>query len=172
MTRLARLALVTRLKTPLLPLLLLAALLLPSVAAPSDFKWLTISGKIRSESGSIFFTAGDMAAAPATDIVTSSPWTTGKTVFRGMLLRDLLKRVGASGKVLQVSADDGFTVEIPVSDAEKYDVIIAYKMNGEWLQRGLHAPFWIMYPFDAHKELANPKYYSRAIWQVTKIVVK
>lgn len=156
----------------LLPLMLAGAVLLAVSAQAADFKWLTISGKIRSESGSIFYTAGDMAATPGTEIVTSTPWTTGKAVFRGALLRDILKDVGASGKLLKVSAADGFTVEIPVADAEKYDVILAYKMNGEWLERGAYAPFWIIYPFDAHKELADRKFYARAIWQVTDIVVE
>lgn len=140
--------------------------------ARAESEWLTISGKIKSEHGSIYYTPGDMSASPATEIVTTSPWTTGKTVFRGVLLRDVLEKVAASGTVLKVSAEDGFTVEIPVSDAEKYDVIIAYKVNGEWLEQGVYAPFWIIYPFDRHKELAQEEYYARSIWQMTKIIVE
>ncbi len=152
-------------------LCLAAANLLSPVMAGASSEWLTISGKVKSEQGLIYYTPGDMAASPATEITTSSPWTTGKTVFRGVLLREVLANVAASGKVLKVSAADGYTVEIPVSDAEKYDVIIAYKMNGEWLKPGDYGPFWIIYPYNSQKELAQEKYYARSLWQVTKIVV-
>ncbi|MCF8465772.1 MAG: molybdopterin-dependent oxidoreductase [Sneathiella sp.] len=133
---------------------------------------MKIMGKIKSEKGAIYFSPGDLAASKPTEIVTTSPWTTGKTTFRGVLLRDILKSVDAKGTMLKVSAIDDYTVEIPISDAEKYDVIIAYKMNGQWLEDGVYAPFWIIYPYDSGKNLAEEKYYGRSIWQLTKIVVE
>ena len=133
---------------------------------------LMIAGKIKSDKGAIYFSPGDLSASTPTEIVTTSPWTTGKTTFRGVLLRDILKAVEADGKMLKASAVDDYTVEIPVSDAEDYDVIIAYKMNGEWLEDGVYAPFWIIYPYDSDKNLAQEKYYGRSLWQLTKLVIE
>ncbi|MZR29140.1 molybdopterin-dependent oxidoreductase [Sneathiella litorea] len=131
-----------------------------------------ITGEIESQHGAIYFSPGDMAASTPIDIVTSSPWTTGKTRFRGTLLRDILDKVDAKGSVLKAMAVDGYTVEIPISDTQDFDVIIAYKMDGEWLEEGVYSPFWIIYPYDTDKELAQEKYYGRSIWQLTKITVE
>lgn len=112
---------------------------------------LTITGNIQSENGAIYFSPGDMAASKPTDIVTSSPWTSGKTVFRGVLLRDILKSVDAQGTVLKASAVDGYTVEIPISDAEDFDMIIAYRLNGVALERIFMVPFGLFIPMTAMK---------------------
>lgn len=133
---------------------------------------LEITGNIKSEHGTIYFSPGDMAASRPVEIVTTSPWTTGKTRFRGVFLRDILSKVEADGTVLKAMAKDGYTVEIPISDATDYDMIIAYKMDGEWLEEDVYAPFWIIYPYDTDKELAQEKYYGRSIWQLTKLTVE
>ncbi|WP_288904159.1 molybdopterin-dependent oxidoreductase [uncultured Sneathiella sp.] len=138
----------------------------------ADEHQLMINGKITSQNGAIYFSPGDMAASSPIEVVTNSPWTTGKTRFRGVLLRDILDKVEADGSVLKATAADGFTVDIPISDAEEYKVIIAYKMDGEWLEEGVYAPFWIIYPYDTDKNLAQEKYYGRSIWQLTKITVE
>jgi hypothetical protein len=138
----------------------------------ADELQLTITGNIQSENGAIYFSPGDMAASTPTDIVTTSPWTSGKTVFRGVLLRDILKSVDAKGTVLKASAADGFTVDIPISDAEEFDVIIAYRLNGTPLEEDVYAPFWIIYPYDSDEKLDQEKYHARSIWQLTKLVVE
>ena len=140
--------------------------------ATAEEKRLEVTGNIESENGSIFYSVGDMAANKSIEVVTTSPWTIGKTVFRGVLLRDVLDAVKADGNLLDASAIDGYTVEIPVSDARKYDVIIAYSIDGKPLEEGVYAPFWIIYPYDSNTTLANEIYYSRSIWQLTKLVVK
>lgn len=153
----------------------LAILLLSANVASSDETeelQLTITGNIQSENGAIYFSPGDMAASTPTDIVTSSPWTSGKTVFRGVLLRDILKSVGAQGTMLKASAVDGYTVEIPISDAEDFDMIIAYRLNGVKLEEDIYGPFWIIYPYDSDEELGQEKYHARSIWQLTKLVIE
>lgn len=141
-------------------------------AATAEEKRLEVTGNIESSGGSIYYSVGDMAANKSIEIITTSPWTVGKTVFRGVLLRDILKAVKADGNLLKASAIDGYTVEIPFSDARKYDVIIAYQMDGKPLEEGVYAPFWIIYPYDSNTTLANDIYYSRSIWQLTKLVVE
>jgi hypothetical protein len=155
-------------------LFLVSVILLVNISnlAKADDMRLEISGNIKSQHGVIYFSPGDMAASRPTDIVTTSPWTVGKTVFRGVLLRDILKSVDADGQIIKASAADGYTVQIPVSDAEKYDVIIAYRMNGKPLEEGVYAPFWIIYPYDSNSTLTNDIYYSRSIWQLSKLVIE
>ncbi|WP_339635433.1 molybdopterin-dependent oxidoreductase [uncultured Sneathiella sp.] len=142
-----------------------------SIAKAEEAK-LAITGNIKSEHGAIYFSPGDMAASTPVVIATTSPWTTGKTRFRGVFLRDILDKVEADGTVLKATAKDGYSVDIPISDATDYDVIIAYKMDGEWLEDDVYAPFWIIYPYDTDEELAQEKYYGRSIWQLTKLTVE
>ncbi|TNE35473.1 MAG: oxidoreductase [Alphaproteobacteria bacterium] len=152
--------------------LLLLLMIVGAVPVQAEQMRLAITGKITSEHGAIYYSPGDLSASTPTEIVTSSPWTVGKTRFRGVLLRDILKGVDARGTKLRATAIDGYSVEIPISDTEKYDVIIAYKMDGEWLENEVYAPFWIIYPYDSDKKLAQEKYYSRSIWQLTKLTVE
>ena len=153
-------------------ILIMAMLALTVSLARAEDQQLMITGKITSQQGAIYFSPGDMAASTPVEVITDSPWTTGKTRFRGVLLRDILDKVEADGTILKASAIDGYTVEIPISDAEDFEVIIAYKMDGEWLEDEVYAPFWIIYPYDTDKELAQEKYYGRSIWQLTKLVVE
>ncbi len=149
------------------------ALLTASISmAAAEEQRLEVTGNIESQGGSIYFSVGDMAANPSIDVVTTTPWTIGKTKFRGVLLRDILKAVNADGQILKATAIDGYAIEIPVSDAEKYDVIIAYRMNGEPLEEEVYAPFWVIYPYDSNTTLATDIYYSRSIWQLKKLTVE
>ena len=102
----------------------------------------------------------------------SNPFETGTHDFEGVLLRDVLDRVGARGEMLAAFALDGYTVEIPLSDAETYDVLLATTWNGEVMSVRRKGPLWVIYPVDDFPELRTESYSNRTIWQLTRIVVR
>jgi hypothetical protein len=53
--------------------------------------------------------------------------------FEGPLFRDVLKAAGSRGSKLYVVALNDYAAEIPLADLEKYDVILARKINGKVL---------------------------------------
>lgn len=102
---------------------------------------------------------------------TATPWYKGVTRFDGVLMRDLLGTVGASGAWVTAIALNDYTTEIPTSDFEKYDVILALKRDGEYMPVRDKGPLFIVYPFDSDESLKSKIYYSRSAWQVSELIV-
>ncbi|HVZ01523.1 MAG TPA: molybdopterin-dependent oxidoreductase [Dongiaceae bacterium] len=114
-------------------------------------------------------TVADLEKLPVTRITTKTPFLPGETVFEGVLLRDLLKAAGLRAATLKMTALNDYTVEVPESDAEQYDVIVAYKLDGKYMRVRDKGPFWLVYPMDQHAELRNEATATKMIWQIKTI---
>jgi hypothetical protein len=112
----------------------------------------------------------DLAAMPQVTVVTENEFTDGMVSYQGPLVRDVLDMVGLGGleTVRFVAANDYF-VEIPTSDFQNYDAILAMEADGKPLSRREKGPLWLMYPISEHAELQDPEYLRRLIWQVVRI---
>lgn len=106
------------------------------------------------------------------EIETTTPFTEGSTVFRGILARDLLRHLGATGDQIEAAALDLYKVEIPVEDFERFDVLIALEADGKKLRVRDHGPTWVIYPWSQHEELGKEIYSRRSIWQMNTIDVR
>lgn len=135
---------------------------------------LTVGGAITIHNSdmSANLTLDFLKTLPAISITTETPWTAGSNRFKGVLLRDLLARLNATGTVIEAGAGNDYFVDIPVADATAYDVIIAYEMNGAALDPAARGPLWVMYPYSSHSELQDDSFYSRAIWQLNRMTIK
>lgn len=160
-------------------LCLLTGSLAPAVHAdnlsePTGPVLLTIDGAIENTNGDgIALIDRDMLSAlPQHTLSTHNPFETGLHTFQGPLLRDLLAAVGANGTVLIAEALDGYTIEIPVEDSVKYDVVMATSWNGKVMTVRNKGPIWIVYPVDQHEILTDEIYSGRSIWQLSRITVE
>ncbi len=117
----------------------------------------------------------EIAALDTVDIVTGTDWTNGTSHFTGPLVRDVLRLAvpdaGSFEAVIATAAND-YSVEIPASDFQDYDVILAMTMDGERLTLRDKGPLWIVYPRDDYLELREPLINSRWIWQLVKLELK
>ena len=102
---------------------------------------------------------------------TRTPWYDQAVVFQGVLMRNLLKAVGAYGDSLMVIALNDYACQIPAQDFTRFPVLLAYKRNGQPMPISDKGPLFIVYPYDSDPELQSQKYYSRSAWQVAKIQV-
>ena len=102
---------------------------------------------------------------------TTTPWYTGPVRFDGIRMTRLMDAVGATGSSVRAVALNDYTTEIPVSDFEKYGVLLAIKRDGQYMPIRDKGPLFIVYPFDSMAELKSQQYYSRSAWQVAKLVV-
>lgn len=160
----------------------ISAIFLPAVVAVAVFMALpayaqtepvilTIDGAI--EGGKpVDFTMSQLEALGTETIVTSTPWTEGTPTFEGVPMSVLLEHVGAKGETADVMALNNYQTAIPVADFTAYPVILATKMDGEYMTVRNKGPLFIMYPFDAVPELQTELYLSRAAWQVRTITIK
>lgn len=113
-----------------------------------------------------------LQALPQKSFTTQTPWDQKPVAFSGPLLRDVLQLVKARGQHIRAVALNDYRVKLPVSDAREHDVVVALQMNGQAIPVRTKGPLFIVYPFDAKKELQHKTYYERSIWQLKAIEVE
>lgn len=141
---------------------------------PTGRPILTVSGLIseKNASNDAQFDAAMLDKLPQQKMTVETPWYKTAQTFEGPLFRDVLKATGIKGKKLYVVALNDYAAEIPLADLEKYDVILARKINGKVINVRDKGPLFIMYPFDKKPELRTKDVYSRCVWQVNRIRVE
>lgn len=159
-------------------LLFFAAMTFGGVAkaddAPTGRVILEVSGSIEHTNvdGVMRYDLAILDALGNTTINTESPWTEGVVEYQGVLVRDILANVGATGTSVGATALNDYTVTIPVSDFQDYDVILATRRDGEVLSVRDRGPVWIIYPWTDQPNLQNEVIFSRSIWQLKSLFVE
>lgn len=138
-------------------------------AAPKQ-TLLQITGNTRGET--VDLTRADLRALPNATLTTSTVVTDGTHEFRGFLMRDLLEQMDIQGSQVTAMALNDYAVNIPVEDFYRFNVIVAYAMDGKRLNRAGKGPLWIVYPRDAHKALQDIRYDYRWVWQLYRLEVQ
>jgi hypothetical protein len=113
-----------------------------------------------------------LESLPQHQFTTMTPWSHQPIRFQGPLLRDVLKLAGAEGKTLVATAINDYRVHIPVNDAMRFNMIIATRMNGQYMSIRDKGPLFVVYPFDKHPQLKQARYYERSIWQLKSFWVE
>ena len=69
------------------------------------------------------------------DIHCVTTWSRLDNAFEGVAVRTLLRRAGVKleAAFVLVSAEQGFTTNLPLADVDRDDTLIALKHDGEWL---------------------------------------
>lgn len=143
--------------------------------APHGDPVLVITGNISRSNqpdGSAAIDRAMLSTLPESTIQTSTSVTDGRRIFVGNLMSDLLKLVDAHGETVHALAHNDYQIEIPMSDFNKYGVILAHSMDGVELGSRDKGPLWLVYPRDDHAELQDIRYDFRWIWQLKQIEVK
>lgn len=144
------------------------------LAKPAGKVLLTMSGNIQNtnEDGKAVFDIASLEKLGMVSFQTTSPWYDGRPTFTGVPVQKLMDYVGAKGTVVKVTALNDYTTIIPLNDFKKYNVILALKINGEYMRIRDKGPLFIVYPYDSIPELNNQIYYSRSAWQVSKMTIE
>lgn len=142
--------------------------------APKGRPILTVSGNISvtNKGDTAEFDRDMLESLGVVSFQTETPWYPTAVKFEGVSMAKLMDLLGAKGKTLSVVALNDYSNDIPFEDFQKYNVILALKQNGEYMSVRDKGPIFIMYPFDSDPVLKHQTYYGRAVWQVSKIVVK
>ncbi|NQZ31103.1 MAG: hypothetical protein HRU06_07490 [Oceanospirillaceae bacterium] len=140
-------------------------------APPKSPALLTITGSITqfNQQRSLLLDRETLLSFPQVTVKTSTLWTDGESTFTGPLIKDVLNSAGNTADFISAIAINEYSIEIPVSDINKYSVIFALKKDGNALSIREKGPIWVIYPWSEHDELKQDKYYSRSIWQLKKI---
>ncbi len=131
---------------------------------------LTLTGNVAE--APVELTRTDLEALPQHRLRTSTTVTDGAPLFEGFLMRDLFEMVGAEGESVTARALNEYSIEIPMEDFERFDVLGALSMEGEPLSPRDKGPIWIVYPRDDHRELQDIRYDTRWVWQLNELEVR
>lgn len=158
----------------LLSLVISTHALAAELPKPTGKVFLTLSGNIKNtnEEGKAVFDVASLEKLGLESFQTASPWYNGRTTFTGIPMKKLMDYVGAKGSIVKVTALNDYTTVIPLSDFNKYNVILALKINGEYMRVRDKGPLFIVYPYDSKPELNNQVYYSRSAWQVSRMSIE
>ena len=145
-----------------------------NLAPPAGKVLLTVEGEIfQTNSGqTAVFDRDQLTALGLHSLKTSNPFIKGVHTFEGVYLSDVLDAVGAHGQNIIAQAIDGYSTDIPVSDALKYRPLIAMKMDGKEMRVRTKGPLWVVYPVDQFEDLKSEKFSGRSIWQLITLTVK
>lgn len=144
-----------------------------ALPAPQEQPILTISGRIeaRNDGDAARFDRTMLEALGTQGFVTGTPWYKGASRFDGVMMHTLLRAVGASGDRITAIALNDYTTEIPVTDCERYGVLLALKRDGAYMPVRDKGPLFIVYPFDSAPELQAQTFYNRSAWQLAQLVI-
>lgn len=102
-------------------------------------------------------------------LTTWTPWTDGEIEFEGLPLRALIAGLEARGTAMHMRALNDYHVVVPISDAQDYDALIAWRADGVDLTRRDRGPLWLVYPWSAHPDLDERVISQRSIWQLHEL---
>lgn len=154
------------------------AMAVPAIAhalpALRDKLMLSVSGKIgiHNKGSDALFDRSMLESLGQTSFVTTTPWYKGLTRFDGVPMHMVMQAVAASGDRITAVALNDYATDIPISDFERYGVLLALKRDGEYMPVRDKGPLFIIYPFDQFPELQTQKYYSRSAWQLARLIVQ
>jgi hypothetical protein len=118
----------------------------------------------------IELTLEDLALLPRHELLTGHEFTDAPVTYAGPLAREVLGIAGLDREaIVRFTAANDYAVEIPTSDFQDYDAVLALEADGRPLSRRDKGPIWLMYPISDHPELAGPTHSSRLVWQVVRI---
>lgn len=141
--------------------------------APSGGTVLTIDGAIAAtnDGDRAVFDLAMLRSLDWQEIESHTPYTEGPQTFAGPTLASLLDMLGVSDGTLVAIALNDYTIDIPVSDARDFGVLLAVEHNGTAMRTREKGPIWVIYPSDGLNPLPDA-HGSRMIWQLTRITVK
>lgn len=161
--------------TPCLAAIALACALPAAALEPATGKViLTITGKIgeKNTANTAVFDLAMLEKLPQQSFTTKTPWDKQPVKFTGPLLRDVLAAVKANGTTLKASAINDYKTSIPLADAQRFDMVLAHKINDKAIPVRTKGPLFIVYPFDTKPELQATTYFERSAWQLKSIDIE
>jgi hypothetical protein len=145
-----------------------------SLAKPTAEPILIVSGEIARTNGHgvARFDREMLEAIGTTTIRTRTPWHDYVAEFEGVSMQALMEYVGAHGTEVTATALNDYQSTIPMSDFERFEVVLAMKRDGKEMPIRDKGPLFIVYPYDSAAELQSEQYYSRSVWQLKELEVR
>jgi len=147
-----------------------------TVPSPSGDVILTITGRIHNKNvgDNLQFDMETLEQLGLIEYSVDDQQAEGRVVtFQGVLLSKVLEVAGIDEEAtsLKTIALNDYAIDIPLSDATDYPVMIATSVDGERMTIERYGPTRIIYPYESY-EFDVITYDPRWIWQLSTIIVE
>lgn len=138
---------------------------------------LTIRGRTGS-GDAVYLDVASVMALPSRTISCIDPWDNREHSFTGVLLSDLLSRLGVppSASRIVVTARNKYSIPIRRQEYERYEFILAWAVDGHPIAENPAMknrwPFCIAIDFGRFPELDPSVLKHQLVWQVNDILVE
>lgn len=113
----------------------------PAAPAPADDVALSVTGAVENE---LALSRADLEALGAEELTVEHP-KKGEQTYEGVRLSKVLEAAGPTGETLTFVADDGYTIDLALADAQACeDCLVAF--DGDSLRSampGMEGMFWV-----------------------------
>lgn len=102
------------------------------------------------------------------------PWLKRRISYTGVLLSDLVRlvRPARSATTIHLVALDDYEVDIAVTDAERWPVMLATRLDGEHMEIANGGPARIVFPYGLVDGIDELQYKDLWIWNVKSITFR
>ncbi len=138
---------------------------------------LTVRGSIGPDSP-VYLDAASVRSLPSRTFTCVDPWDNRVHSFTGVLLSDLLARLGVSPSAsrITVTARNKYAIPIRRGDYERYEFLLAWAVDGLPIEENPamknRRPFCIAIDFARFPELDPSILKHQLVWQVNEILVE
>jgi hypothetical protein len=141
---------------------------------PKNEPILTIEGNIAvtNATGKALFDRAMLEEIGMISVETTTPWFDGPVKFEGVPADRIMEIVGAEGTEVVAVALNDYRSTIPLADFRQHGVILALKRDGEYMRVSERGPLFIVYPYDSDPQLHSQQFYSRSVWQLSRLIVR
>lgn len=119
----------------------------------------------KNDGETVKVTLTDLKMLPEYSFSTATIYTP-KSTFTGVKFSDFAKKYNLTGSTVRAFAWDEYSYSMPLDELFKYNAIIAYKKDGNYMDIEKLGPFAILYPRDLYPELDKLDINAKTIWQL------
>jgi len=115
-------------------------------------------------------TTADLEKILSLEIRTSTNFTPS-SVFTGVSFKELAKNYPIGLGRIRAFAWDDYSYTMPIPELLKYNAILAYKKDGNYIDISALGPYAIIYPRDSYPELETLEVNAKTVWQIKTLEI-
>jgi hypothetical protein len=151
-------------------LIFLAQTGLLTEATAEERVWkIRLAGEI-NEAAPQAVTIEDLEKLPLTEYSVFDPFKKERFLFKGVLLREIIKEYGVSGvNKVQIKAIDEYMADFSQGDWTRWDIMLATRQDGKPIEVKQSGPARIVMPYDTAKDIDQSVYNPKWVWLISSI---
>jgi len=131
---------------------------------------LSVQGNIEGQKNSVVeLDLASLTKLKAVTFTTDQPWTNEPLEYTGVRINTLLQHIGANSDEFIAMASNDYQFTLSDIDFDKYPIIVAYQIDGEYVDARQLGPLLIVFPFNDHPELLTERNKAASVWQLTEM---